>query len=115
MWADGEAVLRLTLTNNIVPDNIYGIKGSGTAAGSATIATYYPSASVHHNIFTAGHASTYPVDNFYPATVAAVGFVDLAGGNYRLTAASPYVNAATDGKAVGADQSAIAAVVPLAP
>jgi hypothetical protein len=55
------------------------------------------------------------VDNFYPATVAAVGFVDLAGGNYRLTAASPYVNAATDGKAVGADQSAIAAVVPLAP
>ena len=74
MWADDEAVLRLTLTNNIVPDNIYGIKGSGTAAGSATIATLLqPSASVHHNIFTAGHASIYPVDNFYPATVGRSG------------------------------------------
>jgi hypothetical protein len=115
VWADGEAVLDLTMTNNIVPDNIYGIKGSGTAAGNATIAKYYPGAIIHRNVFTGGHASTYPVDNFYPASVTAVGFVDVAGGNYRLTAASPYLNAATDGTAVGADQSAILNLVPLAP
>ena len=115
IWADDEAVLGLTLTNNIIPDNIYGIKGSGTASGNATLARYYPGAQVHRNVFTGGNASTYPVDNFYPASVTAVGFVDLAGGNYRLTAASPYANAATDGTAVGANQSAITSLVPLAP
>jgi hypothetical protein len=35
-----------------------------------------------------------------------VGFIDPSG-NYRLSASSPYVNAATDGTAIGADISAI--------
>jgi hypothetical protein len=113
--ADGAAVLGLTFTNNIVPDNAYAIKGTATAAGTATVAKFYPGAIVRRNVFIGGHSATYPTDNFYPASVTAVGFVDLSGGNYALTAASPYANAATDGTAVGADQTAILALVPQAP
>lgn len=115
VFADGASVLGLSLTNNIVPDNIWAIKGSGTAAGTSTIAKYYPGSIVRRNVFAAGHAATYPTDNFFPATVAAVGFVDISGGNYELTAASPYRTSATDGSAVGADQPTILGLVPLAP
>ena len=108
-------MLNFTLNNNIVPDNIYGIMGSGMSPGNGSLARYFPGAQVHRNVFIGGNAATYPVDNFYPASATAVGFVDVAGGNYRLTTASPYVNAATDGTAVGADQSAIVNLVPLAP
>ena len=43
------------------------------------------------------------MDNFYPPNLSDVGFVDLAGGNYRLADVSPYKGAGTDGKDVGAD------------
>jgi hypothetical protein len=115
VFADGVAALGMSFTNNIVPDNIWAIKGSGTAAGNGTIAKYYPGSIFRRNVFTAGHASTYPTDNFFPANVAAVGFADIAGGNYQLTAASPYLTSATDGSPVGADVTAILRLVPLAP
>jgi len=47
--------------------------------------------------------------NFFPATEAEVGFVDLARGNYRLGPRSPYQNAATDGKEPGAAIDALEA------
>ncbi len=97
------------------PRQHLGDHGQRHGSWQRTLARYYPGAHVHRNVFIGGNAATYPVDNFYPASAAAVGFVDVAGGNYRLTTASPYVNAATDGTAVGADQSAIVSLVPLAP
>ncbi len=103
VFADGPAALGVSFTNNIVPGNIWAIKGSGTAAGNGTITQHYPCSIFRRNVFTAGHAATYPTDNFFPANVAAVGFADIAGGNYQLTAASPYLTSATDGSPVGAD------------
>ena len=55
----------------------------------------------------AGPAAFYPVDNFFPATFAEVMFQDFAGGNYRLAPASPYNNAGTEGRDIGADFDAI--------
>jgi hypothetical protein len=47
--------------------------------------------------------SGYPVSTFFPPNWAAVQFVDFANGNYALAASSPYKNAGTDGKDIGAD------------
>jgi hypothetical protein len=40
-------------------------------------------------------------------------FVDLAGGNYRLSDSSPYKNGGVDGTDIGADIDAIAAATGL--
>ncbi len=41
--------------------------------------------------------------NYFPLNENAVGFVDYAGGNYRLASTSPYKGQATDGKDIGVD------------
>jgi hypothetical protein len=54
--------------------------------------------------------SKWPAGNFLQPTAAAAGFVNFNGGNggnYQLLPSSPYSNAATDGKDMGADISAI--------
>ena len=51
--------------------------------------------------------AAYPPENHFPASRDAVGFVNLAGGNYRLATSSPYRNAGTDGKNLGADIDAV--------
>jgi hypothetical protein len=54
--------------------------------------------------------SQYPSGNFFPAAASAVDFVNYNGGNggnYQLQSTSPYKNAGTDGKDLGADIAAI--------
>ena len=46
---------------------------------------------------------------------AAVGFVDRAGGNYRLADSSPYKRAGTDGKDPGVDLDANSAAMTALP
>lgn len=51
-------------------------------------------------------ASRWPADNLFPQTVDDVQFTnfnDGDGGNYQLLPSSPYANAGTDGKDLGAD------------
>src|SRR5437660_12747792 len=47
--------------------------------------------------------SYYPADDYFPASQDAIGFINFAGGDYRLAASSLYKNAGSDGKDVGAD------------
>jgi hypothetical protein len=102
IYAYGTAVQAFTFINNIVPDNRYGIFGDNvTAPGNATIAKYFPNGVVLDNIMVGAPASSFPLGNYYPATLADVGFVDYTGGNYRLAATSSYKNAATDGADIG--------------
>jgi hypothetical protein len=58
--------------------------------------------------------ATWPSGNFFPATAAAVQFVNYNGGNggdYHLQPSSPYKSQGTDGKDLGADVDAIASAV----
>lgn len=41
--------------------------------------------------------------NTYPASAGQVGYIDLSGGNYRLSQSSPYKDAASDGRDIGID------------
>ncbi len=57
-------------------------------------------------VFEPRHVGASPQDD---ADWASVGFADFACGDYRLTEASKYCAAASDGKALGADIRAIEA------
>lgn len=121
LYADGPPVTGLTFTNNIIPDYSWAIMGGGTGPGNNTIQTYFPGARILANIIAGANAGSYPSGNFYPATLSAVGFVDLAGRNYALSTTSPYIRSATDGTAVGCDvtrlpgQVSVSGTAPSAP
>ncbi|TMI79287.1 MAG: hypothetical protein E6H03_10565, partial [Bacillati bacterium ANGP1] len=84
------------------------MSGDGTAGNPpATLAGSFPGAVFAGNALVGGSSLDYPPNNFFPPTPADVGFVNYAGGDYRLAASSPYKNAGTDGKDVGADINAI--------
>ena len=81
----------------------------GTAARRSTRSISLPSSpGTSSTGSTPANYSGYP-GNFFPATDAEVGFVDLSRGNYRLGPASPYKNAGTDGKDPGAAIDALEA------
>ena len=106
--ADGAASTGFVYTSNLTPNNQYGVGGTGTYGNPIlTLSTFFPGAIFRRNILQGGSASSYPADNFFPATMAAVAFTDLAAGNYKLLASSPYHNAGLDGKDVGADFDAL--------
>jgi hypothetical protein len=63
------------------------------------------------NVFIGANAADYPKDNFFPASVDAVGFVDTARHQYALSPKSRYRRAATDGTDPGADMETLRAAV----
>ena len=113
--ADGVVHTGFVYTNNLTRHNEYGVMGSGASPGRGTLDMYFPSRVFLKNILAGGTASSYPADNFFPASLDAVGFVSHSGGNYRLADSSPYRNAGTDGKDIGADINAIEAAISAAP
>ncbi len=106
VYADGPQVFGFVFTNNIIPDNEWGVMGSAVAEGTATLNLFFPGWTFNRNIVVGGQPSTYPSGNYYPSAISGVGFVDV-NGNYRLSPSSPYFNAATDGGAIGANIPAI--------
>jgi hypothetical protein len=107
VYAYGAPVTGFTFTNNIIPDNGWAIIGDGIGIGNVAIDFYFPNSRMLNGIYIAAPPSNYPAGNFFPPTVADVGFIDFANGNYRLAPTSPYKGAGTDGKDVGADIDAI--------
>ncbi len=108
-------------TNNIAAHGGYGINGSvngATQVGDVAIAYYLSNPTFNKNVFIdpGQHQSQYATyapttSNYWPASAAAVGFVDYANHNYRLASSSPYKSQASDGKDIGADIDAIEAAV----
>ncbi len=109
--ADGGQSTGFVYTNNITPNNEYGVIGSGHAPGNDSLNYYFPACIFVKNVIIAGPSSIYPSGNFFPASVSDVGFVDPASSNYSLLLTSPYKNAGTDGQDIGASQEMIAAAI----
>src|SRR2546421_3483310 len=83
--------------NHIIPHNDYGV-ASPKGVGNPTLNNYFPGAVFQKNVIvTSQWASLYPQDNFFPASLDQIGFVDLAGKNFRLSSSSAFKDAATDG------------------
>ena len=100
---------RYTFTNNVVSKGNWGFIGTGTGDGLATLNAMFANWTFSRNAIIGGSSSAYPTGNFFPANEGAVKFVDIAAGNFRLTDKSPYRNAATDGRDLGADVDAVRA------
>jgi hypothetical protein len=103
IMADGPATTNFVYTNNLSPNNQYGVTGTGTGTGIPTLNYYFPGAVFDKNLLAGGTVSDYPPDNFFPSSLNNVGFMNLSGGDYRLSSTSPYKNAGTDGADIGAD------------
>ena len=93
---------------NVLPHNEYGMIGTGTAPGTATIARFLPGAVIEGNVIVGGDAARYPRGNHFPASLAAVGFADRERGDYRLAEGSRYRSGAA-GRDAGVDTAALAA------
>ena len=95
-------------TNNLVAKGDYGAFGSGKGEGSGALSFFLPGAVFQANAIVGGTASSYPSGNFFPATLADVGFADLAGGKLGLAPTSTLKGKGSDGKDPGADFAALA-------
>jgi Putative Ig domain len=105
---EGAANTNFVYQNNIAPHNTYGVHGSGFGIGLSSLNKFFPGFVFQKNVIegiasSGVSQSSYPVSNFFPLDWAAVKFVDLAKGNYALAPSSPFKNAGTDGKDIGAD------------
>jgi hypothetical protein len=77
---------RFVFTNNIVPHNQYGVGGDNTYGNpNLTLRTYFPDGTFRDNAIVGGNPASYPSGNHFPASVAAVGFANVANGDYRLS------------------------------
>ena len=107
----------LVFTNNLMDSGQYGFLGTGTGGGNGTLNAYYTGNYVFTNnaIISSNDVfnsqAQYPSGNFFSLGAGGVGFVDLAGGDYSLLGTSPYKNAGTDGKDIGADIGTLADVL----
>ena len=109
--ANGTPSPNYVFRNNLLAHNDYGVIGDGMGYGLPTINAFFPGAAFERNVIAGGPDYKYPSNNFFPASLNDVGFVDRAGGNYRLGNGSSYKNAGTDGKDIGCDFDALAAAM----
>jgi hypothetical protein len=112
-----------SMNNSIVGQSLYPVWSTGGLTNCAyydvpltSLNACFPAGySFTHNALIAVNqgnypASKWPAGNYLQSTAATAGFVNFnggIGGNYQLLSSSPYSNAATDGKDLGADVSTI--------
>ena len=103
--------IRMTVRDIVIGGGLYGVKGPGLGSGNATISVFMPEGFYIANALTVTSASGYPIFNFYPASVAAVGFVNAAVQDFHLSASSTLKVRGSDGRDVGADIDAVNAAI----
>jgi hypothetical protein len=111
-----------TFINSIVVSGAYPVWSTGGGTSNCafhnvpiiTLSNCFTAYHFDHNAIVSAPAtfppSKWPVANYFPTSITSVGFLNPQGGvngNYQLIASSPYKNAGTDGKDLGADINAI--------
>ena len=111
IFADGQADTGFTFTYNIALNNTYGIIGTGTGPGDQTLAQYFPGAGMTGNVIIGGPASGYPSGNYFPATLAAVGFANAGASVYTLSSGSAYAGKSAVQPGAGVDMDMLCATL----
>ena len=98
----------IVLNDNITTNNYdYALFQGSQQAGAASLTAFAGSAwAFNRNVITGvdpQFAPWHPQASWYPANAAAVGFVNASGGDYRLSASSPYKGRGAGGTDPGAD------------
>jgi hypothetical protein len=100
----------MTNTNLVIDDNVlvkgatgYGMMGGGFGQGITGLDRWGSPYSFRGNVLVAFPISLYPAGNYGPASMTDVGFVNVAGGDFRIASTSPYFGRASDGTNSGAD------------
>ena len=113
----------LVFANNLVVSSPYPIvsAGGGNASCAASdvpltvVQTCFPGYVFTGNLVVGSMpnypSSKWPAGQTFLASVSSVGFVNYAGGNYALSASSPYVGKATDGRNIGADITGLTSMI----
>ncbi len=120
-YTSGLQMVNISLNNSISAAGVYPVWSTGGATNCAYYdkplitfnACFNPYSFAHNAII--GSSSNYPPSlwppsTFFPPNASAAQFVDYKngnGGDYHLLPSSPYKNAGTDGKDLGADVDAI--------
>jgi hypothetical protein len=98
----------LTLQNNLLETWIKSADGLGW--GIYALNGHLNAWTVLGNLFVISYNNViaeHPPGNRYVFTVGGIGFVDVAGGNYRLSTSSAFRGIGTDGKDPGVDWDAL--------
>lgn len=116
----GARMRNVTFTNSIVTAGTYPVWTTGGGPANCaytdkpvvTFTTCFGPSSFMRNavigVPAAYAPSVWPTGNFFVSHPALTQFVNFNEGNYQLLSTSPYHNAGTDGKDLGADVSTIA-------
>jgi hypothetical protein len=103
LQVEGPPIIGFTFTNNLIRHGAYGIIGADRAPGNDSIRAYLPASQISSNVIADGDSNRYPPGNTFPTSAQFQGqFVSYAGGDYRLSTASPWQNAGNDGNSLGA-------------
>lgn len=105
---DGAPLPALRIADNILGPTMYGVFGSGQSEGTGALGVYAPDGALVGNVIVGANMASYPAGNFFPATVDAVGFVDLVGEDFGLVPGSIYAGVASDGTDPGASMALVA-------
>ncbi|MEP6763399.1 MAG: hypothetical protein ABJB66_03760 [Gemmatimonadaceae bacterium] len=84
---DGNPGVRTAIVNNVFPNTIYGVFGSGSGVGTASVNAFMPGGVLSGNVLPAQPASLYPPGNFFPDDASEIMFI--ASGDFRLTSTNP--------------------------
>ncbi len=81
----------------------YGVFGDSLGEGIVALRKFAPDVVFKNNLLVLADGSLYPEGNYFPASLDKVGFVNFEKGDYRLSPASPFRKASSEGQAVGCD------------
>jgi hypothetical protein len=99
---NGKYIAGLSITDNLMRDNAYGIFGGDSQEGVKSLAIYAPDAYVSGNAIAGATAALYPGGNMFPSLALwQVEFVNTATADYHLVSSSASRGTALDGTDIG--------------